>query len=55
LFFDHKILQENGKTYIRHCVRLEKDPFTEGDLGFLSGVFADIPGAMLSIKREVEK
>jgi hypothetical protein len=55
LFFEHKILQENGKTYIRHSVRLEKETFTEGDLGFLSGVFAGIPGAMLKIKREVEK
>jgi hypothetical protein len=55
LFFGHKILQENGKTYIQHSVRLEKETFTEEDLGFLSGVFADVPGAMLKIKREVEK
>jgi len=55
LFFEHKILQENGKTYIQHSVRLEKDALAEEDLGFLSGVFADVPGAMLKIKREVEK
>jgi hypothetical protein len=55
LFFSHKILQENGKTFIQHSVGLEKDIFTEGDLGFLSGVFSDVPGAVLKIKREVEK
>jgi hypothetical protein len=55
LFFDHKILQENGKTYIQHSVRLEKEPFTEEDLGFLSGVFSDVPSSMLKIKREVEQ
>jgi hypothetical protein len=55
LFFDHKILQEAGKTYIQHSVRLEKDVFAEDDIGFLSNVFADVPGSMLKIKREVEK
>ncbi|MDR0870140.1 MAG: hypothetical protein LBN39_05035 [Planctomycetaceae bacterium] len=55
LLFDHIILQENGKTYIQHSVRLEKDIFTEEDLGFLNGVFADIPGEMLKTKREVER
>jgi hypothetical protein len=55
LFFGHKILQENGKTYIQHSVRLEKDTLAEEDLGFLSGVFAGVPSAMLKIKREVEK
>ncbi|GHU01142.1 polyketide cyclase [Alphaproteobacteria bacterium] len=55
LFFGHKILQENGKTYIQHSVRLEKDAFTEEDLGFLNGVFADVPESMLKIKREAEK
>ncbi|GHV10286.1 polyketide cyclase [Clostridia bacterium] len=55
LFFGHKIFQENGKTYIQHSVRLEKDVFTDEDLGFLSSVFSDVPAAMLKIKREVEK
>lgn len=55
LFFNHKILSEGGQTYILHSVRLEKIPFTEDDLGFLNGVFADVPGAMLKIKREAEK
>jgi uncharacterized protein YndB with AHSA1/START domain len=54
LFFSHRILQEGNTTYIQHGVRLEKDGFSEEDLGFLSGVFADVPGAMLKIKREVE-
>ncbi|GHT96867.1 hypothetical protein FACS1894122_15590 [Alphaproteobacteria bacterium] len=55
LFFGHKILQVNGVTYIQHSVRLEKDELTEEDLSFLSGVFADVPGSMLKIKRAVEK
>ncbi|MCL2625484.1 MAG: hypothetical protein FWD46_01525 [Cystobacterineae bacterium] len=55
LFFNHKISQENGKTYIQHSVRLEKETFTKEDLGFLNGVFADVPGAMMKIKQEVEK
>jgi len=55
LFFEHKILQENEKTYIQHSVRLEKDALAVEDLGFLSGVFADVPGSMLKIKRKVEK
>lgn len=55
LFFGHSISQESGKTYIQHSVRLEKETFIEEDLEFLSGVFADVPAAMLIIKREVEK
>jgi len=55
LFFDHKILQEHGKTYIQHSVRLEKEIFTVEDLSFLGGVFSDVPGSMMKIKREVEK
>jgi hypothetical protein len=54
LFFEHRILQEKGQTYIQHSVRLEKDRFTEEDSAFLCGVFADIPGAVLQIKQEVE-
>ncbi|MDR2089710.1 MAG: polyketide cyclase [Clostridiales Family XIII bacterium] len=55
LFFSHKISQEDGGTHICHGVRLEKETFTDEDLGFLGGVFADVPAAMLKIKREVEK
>ncbi|MCL1963641.1 MAG: polyketide cyclase [Firmicutes bacterium] len=55
LFFEHRILRENGKTYIRHGVRLEKEGFAQGDLEFLSGVFADVPGSMMIIKREAER
>jgi hypothetical protein len=55
LFFDHTISQKNGKTYIRHSVRLDKETLTDEDLGFLGAVFADVPAAMLKIKREVEK
>jgi ligand-binding SRPBCC domain-containing protein len=55
LHFGHKILNENGKTYLRHSVRLEKENLSEDDLGFLNGVFSDVPGAVFIIKREVEK
>lgn len=54
LFFAHRIVQEGGQLFIQHSVRLEKAQFTEEDLGFLSGVFADVPGTLLTIKREVE-
>jgi hypothetical protein len=55
LFFNHRILNESGKIFIQHSVRLEKAAFSEEDLGFLSGVFSDVPGSVLKIKREVEK
>jgi hypothetical protein len=55
LLFSHKILQENDILYIQHSVRLEKEAFAEDDLGFLRSVFADVPAAMLKIKREAEK
>jgi hypothetical protein len=55
LLFRHKISQEDGKTYILHSVRLEKETFADKDLGFLSGVFAGVPAAALKIKRAVEK
>jgi uncharacterized protein YndB with AHSA1/START domain len=55
LFFSHRILQESGKIFIQHSVGLEKEAFSEQDLGFLSGVFSDVPGVMMKIKREVEK
>jgi hypothetical protein len=55
LFFSHQILQEKGQIYIQHSVRLEKELFTKEDLGFLSGVFNDVPSAVLKIKQEVEK
>jgi hypothetical protein len=55
LFFNHKILQEGGNVFIQHSIRLQKGTFTEKDLGFLNGVFSDIPGEMLKIKREAER
>jgi hypothetical protein len=55
LFFSHRILDESGKIFIQHGVRLEKDAFSEEDLGFLGGVLSDVPDSVLKIKREVEK
>lgn len=54
LFFSHEIVEKDGKTLIRHIVRLEKDPFTVEDAGFLAGVFADFSSSVLKIKTEVE-
>lgn len=54
LFFNHKILEENGKIFIEHSVELEKEDFCEKDLDFLKGVFDDVPSSMLKIKKEVE-
>jgi hypothetical protein len=55
LFFGHRILREGDKIFIQHSVRLEKDAFSEEDLGVLSGIFSDVPGAVMKIRREVEK
>lgn len=54
LYFGHDILEENGKTFIEHTVRLAKENPSEEDLNFLSGVFSDVPAAVMKIKKEVE-
>lgn len=54
LIFGHDILQENGKIFVKHSVRLDKENPSEEDLNFLSGVFSDVPSAVMKIKREVE-
>jgi hypothetical protein len=43
LIFSHRLARENGKTYLFHAVELEKPALADGDLAFLSGVFADFP------------
>jgi len=54
LYFGHDILCEDGKNYIRHTVRLEKDSLADADLEFLIGVFSDVPSTVMIIKCEVE-
>ena len=54
IYFEHDILQENGKTFIQHTVRLEKENPSEEDLNFLCGIFSDIPNSVMKIKKEVE-
>jgi hypothetical protein len=54
IHFEHDILQENGKTFIQHSVRLEKENPSEDDLNFLCGVFSDVPKSVMKIKKEVE-
>jgi hypothetical protein len=54
LHFSHKILCEGGKTVIQHTVRLEKEACADGDLAFLAGVFADVPGAVMTIRKAAE-
>lgn len=55
LIFGHDIVNEEGKTFIQHTVRLAKEQPNESDLAFLTGVFADVPQAVLKIKGEVEQ
>ena len=55
LDFGHDILEESGKLYIRHSIRLEKDNPSDADLEFLCGVFSDVPHAVMNIKQEVER
>lgn len=55
LYFGHEILEENDKIFVEHTVRLAKENPSEEDLNFLSGVFSDVPGAVMKIKKEAEK
>ncbi|MDR2679143.1 MAG: hypothetical protein LBB51_06865 [Zoogloeaceae bacterium] len=43
LILSHRLVRENGKTCLFHAVELEKPALADGDLAFLSGVFADFP------------
>ena len=54
IYFEHDILQEDGKTFIQHTVRLEKENPSDDDLNFLCGVFSDVPKSVMKIKKEVE-
>lgn len=54
IYFEHDILQEDGKTFIQHAVRLEKENPSEEDLNFLRGIFSDVPKSVMKIKKEVE-
>lgn len=54
LIFGHDILQEDGRTFIQHSVRLDKVNPSEEDLDFLCGVFSDVPKSVMKIKKEVE-
>lgn len=55
IHFEHDILEENGKRYIQHTVRLEKEDPSEEDLSFLCNVFSDVPKSVMKIKKEAEK
>jgi hypothetical protein len=55
LVFSHRFLTEGGKSYLAHGVKLEKSAIGEGDLGFLSGVFADFPITTLRLKNLLEE
>lgn len=54
IYFEHDILQEDGKCFIQHSVRLEKEKPSEEDLNFLCSVFSDVPKSVMKIKQEVE-
>ncbi|AQS06706.1 polyketide cyclase [Clostridium beijerinckii] len=55
IYFGHDILQKDGKTFIQHTVRLDKENPSEDDLNFLCNVFSDVPKSTMIIKKEVEK
>ena len=55
IHFEHDILEENDKTFIKHTVRLDKENPSENDLDFICGVFSDVPKSVMIIKKEVEK
>ncbi len=55
LHFGHEITEEDhGYVSIQHTVRLESDSITEDKVAFLKQVFADVPDAVLLIKKTVE-
>lgn len=55
IHFEHDILEEDGKNYIQHTVKLEKENPSEEDLNFLCNVFSDVPQSVMKIKKEVER
>lgn len=54
IHFGHDIFQEDGRNFIQHTVKLEKENPSEEDLNFLCGVFSDVPKSVMKIKKEVE-
>jgi hypothetical protein len=54
IYFGHDIFEEEGRNYIQHTVKLEKESPSEKDLNFLCGVFSDVPKSVMKIKKEVE-
>lgn len=50
LVFSHRLAREGDKTYLLHAVELEKTALMDGDLAFLSGVFADFPVTAAKLK-----
>ncbi len=54
IYFGHDIFQEDGRNFIQHTVKLEKETPSEEDLNFLCGIFSDVPKSVMKIKKEVE-
>lgn len=54
IYFGHDIFEEDGRNFIQHTVKLEKETPSEEDLNFLCGVFSDVPKSVMKIKKEVE-
>jgi hypothetical protein len=55
LIFRHAFVTEKDKCHITHSVELKNSLTDEGDLGFLSSVFADFPATTLKLKRLLEE
>jgi hypothetical protein len=52
--FCHRLLPGDGQTMVQHSVWLEKEAYSDADMGLLQSLFANVPQGLLNIKREVE-
>lgn len=55
LYFNHEIIQSEGKVFIRQSIRLESQTVEKAGIELLRKIFDDVPDTMLSIKQLVEK
>lgn len=53
IVFGHEIIEEDGKLFIQHTVRLFNAPENTETIKFLSQVFSDVPHAIYLLKEKV--
>lgn len=53
IVFGHEILEEEGKLFLKHTVRLFNAPENTKTINFLSQVFSDVPHSINLLKEKV--